>query len=143
MGLIRINATVRNPAEPDRAWEGLFLVDSGAFNSVVPRRHLDAIGLTPEGQRTYRTADGRQVRMDITVAQIEFMGELTAGTIVFGDDNAEPLLGVTTLEDAGLAIDPQNQTLTTLSVLPLPTLLPVDQGEMQNPPNMGVGRQPS
>ncbi len=114
MGLIRVNATVRNPAEPDRAWEGQFLVDTGAINCVVPRQRLEAIGVTPQVQQTYRMADGSRARMDVAVAQIEFMGELAGCTVVFGDPNSEALLGVTALEAVGIEIDPQNQTLTKL-----------------------------
>jgi predicted aspartyl protease len=52
--------------------------------------------------------------MDITVGQIEFMGEFVGGTIVFGEANAEPLLGVTALESVGIEVDPHNQTLRRL-----------------------------
>ena len=40
------------------------------------------------------------------------MGESTYGTVVFGDEDAEPLLGVTALESVGIEIDPHNQTMT-------------------------------
>ena len=40
MGATYVTVTVRNPAEPERAWEGEFLVDTGALNSVVPSQHL-------------------------------------------------------------------------------------------------------
>ena len=29
MGATHVTVTVRNPAEPDRCWDGLFLVDTG------------------------------------------------------------------------------------------------------------------
>lgn len=38
--------------------------------------------------------------MDFARAYIEFMGDLTAGRIVIGDDGTELLLGVTTLRSA-------------------------------------------
>jgi predicted aspartyl protease len=56
-------------------------------------------------------ADGREIRMDIAAAQVEFMGEIVGATIVFGDPDAEPLLGVTALESVGIEVDPHNQTL--------------------------------
>ncbi len=114
MGVIRVTAAIRNIAEPDRVWEGLFLVDTGATDCLVPRQHLESIGLVPEGQRIYGLADGSEIRMDITAARIEFMGEFVGGTIVFGDENAEPLLGVTALESVGIEVDPHNQTLQRL-----------------------------
>lgn len=39
------------------------------------------------------------------------MGDLTAGRLVIGDADAEPLLGVTALESAGIEVDPVNQRL--------------------------------
>ena len=87
------------------------MVDTGAIDTLAPRRQLEAIGLAPRRQRVYETADGRQIEMDVTVGEIEVMGELTAGLIIFGEDGVEPLLGVAALESAGVEVDPQNQQL--------------------------------
>ena len=122
MGATHVTVTIRNPAEPDRSWEGLFLVDTGATDSLVPRPHLEAIGLKPKGQRVYELADGREITMDITVGQIEFMGEFVGGTILFGDAAAEPLLGVTALESVGIEVDPTSQRLRRLPAVRLKSL---------------------
>ena len=119
MGVTHVDVTVRNPAAPQRSWEGSFLVATGAIDSLVPRPYLEAIGLKPDGQRVYETADGREVTLDIAVARIDVMGEITAGVVIFGDTGAEPLLGVTSLESAGLEVDPQNQCLKKLPALRL------------------------
>lgn len=60
--------------------------------------------------------------MDVTSGDIECMGELTAGIIIFGDSGAEPLLGVTALESAGIEVDPQNQRLKKLPAVRLKAL---------------------
>ena len=60
--------------------------------------------------------------MDVTTGEIEFMGEFTAGLIIFGDAGAEPLLGVTALESAGIEVDPQNQRLKKLPAVRLKEL---------------------
>ena len=78
------------------------------------RNHLESIGLTPKSQRIYGLADGNEIKMDITTGDIEFMGEVVGGTIVMGEANAEPLLGVTALESAGIDVDPHDQTLKRL-----------------------------
>jgi clan AA aspartic protease len=114
MGVIRVTAAIRNPADPDRVWEGLFLVDTGATDCLVPRQHLESIGLVPEGQRICGLAAGSEFRMDIAVGRIKFMGEFVGGTIVFGEANAEPPLGVTALESVGIEVNPHNQTLQRL-----------------------------
>lgn len=114
-----VDVTVRNPAQRTRAWTGSFLVDAGAIDSLVPRRNLEAIGLRPTGRRTYATADGRAVELDVAVGELEIMGSLSGGVIVFGDDRVEPLLGVTALESAGIEVDPQNQRLKLLPAVRL------------------------
>ena len=119
MGATHVTVRITNPAAPERFWEGLFLVDTGATDSLVPRPHLEAIGLQPRGQRTYELADGSELVMDVTVAEIEFMGEIVGGTIIMGADNAEPLLGVTALESVGIEVDPLNQRFKRLPAVRL------------------------
>ncbi|MEK6258789.1 MAG: clan AA aspartic protease [Planctomycetota bacterium] len=125
MGATQVTVTVRNPADLNRSWDGLFLVDTGATDSMIPRVHLEAIGLKPKGQRVYELADGSELTFDVTTADLEFMGEIVGGTIIMGDDdNAEPLLGVTALESVGIEIDPKNQRLKRLPAVRLKTLRP-------------------
>ena len=119
MGATYVTVAIRNPADLDRVWEGLFLVDTGATDCLVPRPHLESIGLLPEAQRRYGLADGSEIRLDVTGGKFEFMGEATWGTIVFGEEDAEPLLGVTTLESVGIEVDPRNQTLAGLPAIRL------------------------
>ena len=114
VGGTHVTALIRNPAEPDRAWEGQFRVDTGAVDCLVPRQHLEAIGLSPKGQRILGLADGGEVKMDVTVGQVEFLGDIAGATIVFGEAGTEPLLGVTALESVGIELDPRNQTLRRL-----------------------------
>ena len=45
MGVTHVTVAIRNPAEPEGVWEGLFLVDTGATDCLVPRQHLESIGL--------------------------------------------------------------------------------------------------
>ena len=119
MGATHVTVAIRNPADPERCWEALFLVDTGATDSLVPRPHLDAIGLKPRGKRVYELADGSEITMDVTVAEIEFMGETVGGTVLYGAPDAEPLLGVTALESVGIEVDPLNQRLKRLPAVRL------------------------
>lgn len=119
MGATHVTVAIRNPADPERYWEALFLVDTGATDSLVPRPYLDAIGLRPRGKRVYELADGSEITMDVTVAEIEFMGETVGGTVLYGDPEAEPLLGVTALESVGIEVDPRNQRLKRLPAVRL------------------------
>jgi len=119
MGVTHVTVLVRNPAQPERTWEGLFLVDTGAVDCLAPGKYLREIGLMPEGKRTYELADGTDLKMDIAVAKIEFMGDLVGTTIIFGRDDAEPILGVTALESVGIEVDPRTQRLKRLPAVRL------------------------
>ena len=55
-------------------------------------------------------ANGSVQEYPFGLAQIEFMGEITAGRIVFGPDDVAPILGVTALESVGITVDPATQT---------------------------------
>ena len=122
MGATHVTVTIRNPADRDREWSGLFLVDTGATDSLVPRKCLEEIGLAAIGSRRYELADGSPFLVDIGVAEIEFMGETVGGTVMFGDDDVEPLLGVTALESVGIEVDPVNQRLKRLPAVRLKTI---------------------
>ena len=119
MDAIHVNATIRNPAGRTKSWQGRFLVDADATKSVVPKCHLEAIGLESEEQRRYELADGSEVDMGIAGARIEFMDRFTHGLVVFGDAKAEPIIGVTALESVGVEIDPRNQRLKRLPAMRL------------------------
>lgn len=114
MGMTHVTVKVRNPAEPDKEWEGLFLVDTGAVDTLAPGKFLRKIGLEPKAERMYELANGTQVKMKITTGELEFMGEIVGSTIIFGDDDAEPILGVTALESVGIEVDPRSQQLKRL-----------------------------
>ncbi len=114
MGITQVTAAVRNPAHPDKFWEGLFLVDTGAVDCLVPGKHLRELGLTPRSTRTYELADGTEISLDVTSAEVEFMGDRVGVSVIFGPDDAEPILGVTALESVGIEVDPRNQRLKRL-----------------------------
>lgn len=47
------------------------------------------------------------------------MGEQTVAQVIFGPDNAEPILGVVALENTGLTVDPKTNSLCRLHASPL------------------------
>ena len=70
------------------------MVDTGVTDCYIPGNRLREIGVEPRGRRTYELADGTEAAYAIGVAQIEFMGEFVGATVIFGEDDIEPLLGV-------------------------------------------------
>jgi len=100
-------------------YEADFLVDAGATDSLVPGAELRKIGVQPVGKTVYELANGAIEEYEYGLAEISFMGEVTAGRIIFGPDEAEPLLGVTALESVGITIDPASRRLKRLPAISL------------------------
>lgn len=109
--MVRVEVTIRNPARTRKEWRGLFLVDTGATHTAVPRECVRAIGLKPSGTSTYELADGRHIEKDTGTAQIEFMGGSVTCTVSFGGAGVEPLLGLDALAAMGVEVDPARQEL--------------------------------
>ena len=86
-------------------------MDTGAVDCMVPGKHFRALGLKPRGRRTYELADGSEVTLNVTVAEVEFMGEAVGATVIYGPGDAEQILGVTALESVGIEVDPRSQRL--------------------------------
>ena len=93
-------------------------VDTGAFYSVAPARLLRDIGVERSARRRMRLADGRVVDADIGEARVTVDGESVTTLVVFGEDDAPPLLGAYTLAGLALAVDPVDQRLIPGGALP-------------------------
>ena len=119
MGLTRVTATLTSFDSGGGAYEGRFLAATGANDCLAPGDALRAIGVTEIGRMRYELADGAVRDFAYGLVRIEFMGEVTAGRVIFGDPGTEPILGVTALESAGIMVDPANQTLKRLPAIPL------------------------
>ena len=96
-----------------------FLVDSGATDTLAPAAELRKIGVEPVGKNAYELADGSLHEYEFGLVDIAFMDEITAGRVIFGPDDVEPLLGVTALESVGIVVDPANKMLKRLPAIPL------------------------
>lgn len=119
MGLIRVTTAVTGLDGGHSAYEEIFLVDTGATNSMVSADELEKIGVRRVGKMAYELADGSVKEYSYGLGRIEFMGEITAGRVIFGERGCEPLLGVTALESVGTTVDPVHRTLKRLPAIPL------------------------
>ena len=119
MGLTHVTVAVCSPRSEGTAFESSFLVDTGATDTLVPGDELRKAGIPAIGKMAYELASGDIVEYEFGIAQIEFMGEITAGRVIFGPPGSEPLLGVTALESVGILVDPTNKTLKRLPAIPL------------------------
>jgi clan AA aspartic protease len=119
MGLIHVTVSLRATQKSRKKYEADFLVDTGATDSMAPAAKLDRAGITRRGRMAYELADGSVIEYDFGLAEIEFMGELTSGRVIFGPDHCEPLLGVTALESVGIIVEPATQRLKRMPAIPL------------------------
>jgi len=119
MGLMHVTTTLRATEKARKTFQAEFLVDTGATDSFAPGKELKKAGIKPRGRMAYELADGKTVEYDFGLAEIEFMGELTSGRVIFGPDHATPILGVTALESVGILVDLANRTLKRMPAIPL------------------------
>lgn len=87
------------------------LVDTGGTYTWVPRLTLQHLGLSPDEERIFILADGRQISYGMAWTRVRIDGRVQPTLVVFGDEGTEPLLGVFTLEGFGLGVDVVNQRL--------------------------------
>ena len=92
-------------------------VDTGAFYTTLPGRLLRELSIEPIGSRRFLIADGRRVEMEYGQAWATIDGESIVTIVVFGGDNAPPLLGAYTLEGLALAVDPSSQRLVPANLI--------------------------
>jgi predicted aspartyl protease len=86
---------------------------------MAPASMLRNAGIEPFGHSSYKLANGAMREYEFALVQIEFLGEVTAGRVLFGPEDVPPLLGVTALESAGFVVDPGSQQLRRLPAIPL------------------------
>lgn len=111
MGSIEIGVRVSNPAEHGQGEEITLLVDTGATFTVLPGDMWQRLDLRAETTRRLRTADGRVLERGQGLAYIEVDGQRGTVPVIEGGQGDMPVLGVTSLEILGLAIDPVRRVL--------------------------------
>lgn len=119
MGLTHVTVAVAPVGGRRKTWKGLFLVDSGAIDTLVPGRALRELGIRPYKRDTHEMADGTAIELDVGSARITVKDETVTADVLFGPDDAEPLLGAITIQAAGLHWDARHEHLTKSRVKPL------------------------
>jgi len=119
MGLTKVTTKLTSLQSPRGSYEAVFLVDTGATDSMAARDELERVGVAKEGKMAYELADGTVKEYPYGLVRIEFMGEITAGRVIFGEPGSEPILGVTALESVGIVVDPVNKSPKRLPAIPL------------------------
>ncbi|MBI4236525.1 MAG: retroviral-like aspartic protease family protein [Chloroflexi bacterium] len=117
MGLTYLQVDIASPADPV-VWTPVeFLIDSGASSSVVPTAMLERLGIRPVGTQAFRLANGEVITRRQGGAAFRYGGHTAVAPVVFGEEGDSNLLGVTTLEALGFALDPIRRELRPLPML--------------------------
>jgi len=119
MGLTHVTVALKGFGASKGRYEADFLVDTGAPDCLASASELKKIGIPEVGRTAYELANGRVEEYSFGLVEIAFMGEITAGRVIFGPDGVEPILGVTALESVGITIDPASSALKRLPAIPL------------------------
>ena len=109
MGMTTVEGTVAGPKGKRTHFE--FLVNSGAKYTLLPSKSWRAIGLKPQRTMTFVLADGTKIQRSISECYIELPQGKTHTPVILGKRGDEALLGVVTLEELGLVLNPFDRTL--------------------------------
>jgi predicted aspartyl protease len=117
MGMTIADARLFNVTDPVLSIAVVFTVDSGAIFSVVPSESSRAIGIDPEQRETFWPGDGRKVKRDVGWALFEMHGRRAPSRVVFGRRDDACVLGMVTLDELSLSLDPRKRRLRPLRLM--------------------------
>ena len=87
------------------------LVDTGASYSMFPRSMLERLGIWRLERVGFELADRSVVEYDVGEAQLRVNGRERTTSVMFGEDEDEPLLGANALQEFLLVVDPVAEEL--------------------------------
>ena len=89
-------------------------VDTGATYTMIQAHVLYELSVPVLERRPFELADGRLADYDVGETKIRVDGRVVTTLVVFGGDNAAPILGAYALEGLGLGVDPVRRRLVPL-----------------------------
>ena len=116
MGTVTVTIGISDP-QGLRFEELEVTVDTGSTYTAVPRAMLQRLGVPVERSLPSETADGRIVPVDVAHTTIRLEGLEFPTPVIFAEDNEPSLLGVVSLEQAALAVDPLAGRLVPTNLL--------------------------
>lgn len=116
MGTVTVTIEVGDPQ--GREFEEIeVVVDTGSTYTAVPRSMLQRLGVPVERSMPSVTADGRILPVDVAQTPIRLEGLTFHTPVIFAEENEPSLLGVVSLEQAALAVDPVSGQLIPTKLL--------------------------
>ena len=120
MGQFSVPVTIVHPTEPGRRSEMELLVDTGATLSWISREVCEQLGLPRLPRRRFVMADGRTMERETAGAIVQLNGKEANVTLVMAEPGDACLLGATSLESLGFAVDPVRRQLLPQELLAMP-----------------------
>ena len=114
MGYTKVMARIVNPKEPKRYREVELLVGTGAVYTVIDGTSLRQIEIESVEKMEFHSTSNEKLVREVGVSVIEVMGRRWLTNVIFGEEGDNEVLGVTTLEQLGLQIDPVKQEISPL-----------------------------
>src|SRR5262245_43975576 len=85
MGLTRLTIRIANPTDLRRFQDVECLIDSGAMYTVIPKKILQEIGISPHSKRSFRLANGDKMVRELGSADVIYEKRHGAATVLFGE----------------------------------------------------------
>jgi predicted aspartyl protease len=117
VGITFLDVEVGNTADPENTLTVEFMIDSGAIYTVAPATVLDELGIKPIAEEKFWPANGERIIRKRGIAFFKFGDKVGGADVIFGEDGDSNLLGATTLESLGLALDPFKRELKPLPMI--------------------------
>ena len=108
MGITYIDGSVRNDGSEEPV---SFLVDSGATYTLLPEGVWKSLELEPTREMEFILADGTRVSRGISECWIKLPQGRGHTPVILGEPRDDALLGVVTLEEMGLVLNPFERSL--------------------------------
>jgi len=115
MGIVFVEGTVTGPTGQQSSLR--FLVDSGATYTLLPHDVWLSIGLTPKRPARFTLADGTTIERQVSECHIALPEGDGHTPVILGEPGDDALLGIVTLENLGLVLNPFTRTLQPMRMM--------------------------
>ena len=111
MGMTTVELTLSKISNPRKKLTDQFLVNAGASLTVLPCAMWQALKIKPEDKVTICFTDGRIEYRDVGFALATYKDKTVPTQVILGEVDDSLLIGVLTIEEIGLVLNPLKQTL--------------------------------